>query len=161
MLPIKSINSPNTVASKFWRAYTLGNTPFKIGLLFSMASIAVSTITPILGNFAWLTNNDQRAVSGTKKMFSAVYSSCSSGSPHSSATNSWYFSSKESLMYFKKIKPKTTCLYSAASIFLRSLSAAFHKTISSASCLISFFAFAITIYFIHDYNIYLLNEINN
>ena len=33
-------------------------------------------------------------------------------------------SSKESEMYLRKMRPKTTCLYSAASMLLRSLSAA-------------------------------------
>ena len=32
-------------------------------------------------------------------------------------------SEKDSEIYFKKINPRTTCLYSAASIFLRNLSA--------------------------------------
>src|SRR4051794_36941013 len=34
-------------------------------------------------------------------------------------------------MYFRKIRPKTTCLYSAASMLLRSLSAASHSLASN------------------------------
>src|SRR5436190_5436537 len=61
-------------------------------------------------------------------MFSARYSSGSSGlapaySP-SLATSFAWCSSKLSEMYLRKIRPRTTCLYSAASMLLRSLSAA-------------------------------------
>ena len=41
-------------------------------------------------------------------------------------------------MYLRKIKPSTTCLYSAASMFLRSLSAAFQSCFSKGSSLMSF-----------------------
>src|SRR5438477_8068293 len=60
-------------------------------------------------------------------MFSARYSSGSSGlapaySP-SPATSFARCSSKLSEMYLRKMRPRTTCLYSAASMLLRSLSA--------------------------------------
>src|SRR5213082_3133084 len=61
-------------------------------------------------------------------MFSARYSSGSSGLPPayspSPAINFAWCSSKLSEIYLRKIRPRTTCLYSAASILLRSLSAA-------------------------------------
>ena len=41
-----------------------------------------------------------------------------------SASSRWCISSKESEMYLRKISPRTTCLYSAASMLLRILSAA-------------------------------------
>src|ERR1043165_3440710 len=44
-------------------------------------------------------------------------------------------------MYLRKIKPSTTCLYSAASMFLRSLSADFHNFFSKASSCCSLFCF--------------------
>src|SRR5690606_32757001 len=59
-------------------------------------------------------------------MLAARYSSRSSGSVYSVsclALSSSYFSWKASEMYFKKIRPSTTCLYSAASIWPRNLSA--------------------------------------
>src|SRR6266571_9347345 len=70
----------------------------------------------------------QRATGGTQKIFSARYSSGSSGfapaySPSRAISFAWC-SSKLSEMYFRKISPRTTCLYSAASMLLRSLSAA-------------------------------------
>src|SRR4051795_13363099 len=64
-------------------------------------------------------------------MFSARYSSGSSGLPPayspSPARSFAWCSSNESEMYLRKIRPRTTCLYSAASILLRSLSAASHS----------------------------------
>src|SRR6266536_105087 len=61
-------------------------------------------------------------------MFSARYSSGSSAlapaySP-SLATSFAWCSAKLSEMYLRKMSPRTTCLYSAASMLLRSLSAA-------------------------------------
>src|SRR3989344_5219072 len=38
-------------------------------------------------------------------------------------------------MYLRKIKPSTTCLYSAASIFLRSLSATLKSCCSNVLCI--------------------------
>ncbi len=65
---------------------------------------------------------------GTQKTFSRWYSSWSSGSAPSysplPATSCACISSKASEMYLRKIRPRTTCLYSAASMLLRSLSAA-------------------------------------
>ena len=80
----------------------------------------------MLGCLALLCRNCQRASGGTQKTFWARYSSASSGSaPWSASAKSCLCNSaKASEMYFKKIRPSTTCLYSAASILLRSLSAA-------------------------------------
>lgn len=63
-----------------------------------------------------------------------MYSSLSSGSapaywPSLDCSFVWS-SSNESDMYFRKMRPRTTCLYSAASIFLRSLSAALKRVFS-------------------------------
>ena len=68
---------------------------------------------------------DQRASGGTQNTRSARYSSGSSGSAPSSISSSSLAccSSKASEMYLRKISPSTTCLYSAASILLRSASA--------------------------------------
>src|SRR5947209_4099117 len=71
--------------------------------------------------------NDQRAFLGTQKMFSARYSSRSSGSAPFSFSSAECFSSKASEIYFRKISPRTTCLYSEASMRPRSLSAACHS----------------------------------
>src|SRR5436309_12840552 len=59
-------------------------------------------------------------------MLTARYSSGSSGSAPCLrwASNSACFASKASEMYLRKIRPRTTCLYSAASMLLRSASAA-------------------------------------
>ena len=67
----------------------------------------------------------QRASGGTQKMFWARYSSGSSGSAPIafSATSLACCSSKASEMYLRKIRPRTTCLYSAASIEPRRASA--------------------------------------
>src|SRR5438046_8519713 len=69
---------------------------------------------------------DQRASFGTQKMPTARYSSGSSGSAPAvfSASSSACFASKASEMYLRKMRPRTTCLYSAASMLLRSASAA-------------------------------------
>src|SRR5437762_4133962 len=56
-------------------------------------------------------------------MLSAVYSSRSSASAPFSFCNEACLSSNASEMYFRKIRPRTTCLYSAASRLPRSLSA--------------------------------------
>jgi len=98
-----------------------------------MASIASSTYLPISGCFALDNRKLQRALCGTKKTFSALYSSLSSGSAPSSSSvfSRAYNSSKASEMYFRKINPNTTCLYSAASIFFLNLSAAFQSVVSS------------------------------
>src|SRR5664280_3798584 len=84
----------------------------------------------------------QRAIGGTKKTFSAVYSFWSSGFDPSYSPLPFKRlecrSSKASEMYLRKIKPSTTCLYSAASMFLRSLSAACQSVASMDSCLLLF-----------------------
>ena len=92
-----------------------------------MATIASSTILPMVGCLALALRCGQRASFGTQKTFAARYSSGSSGSAPCSllpATSFACFSSKASEMYLRKIRPRTTCLYSAASMLLRSLSAA-------------------------------------
>ena len=63
---------------------------------------------------------------GTQKMLYARYSSGSSGSAPWAcwASSSACLASKASEMYLRKIRPRTTCLYSAASMLLRRASAA-------------------------------------
>ena len=63
-------------------------------------------------------------------MSSPRYSSGSSGSapaPRSDSSLAWA-SSKASETYLRKISPRTTCLYSAASMLPRSASAIRHKS---------------------------------
>src|SRR3990170_2457408 len=100
-------------------------TPFREGLSLSTASIASSIILPIVGCFALFLRCSHRASFGTQKTFSALYSSGSSGSAPKldSLVKNWFFSSKASEIYLRNIKPRTTCLYSAASMLFRSLSA--------------------------------------
>ena len=63
-------------------------------------------------------------------MFSVMYSSRSSAAslPHSASTSAWR-SSKASEIYFRKIRPRTTCLYSAASMLPRRTSAIRHSSV--------------------------------
>ena len=85
------------------------------------------------GKYGFARRCDHRASFGTQKMFSERYSSGSSGSAPSARwlkSNEWR-SSKASEMYLRKISPRTMCLYSAASMLLRSLSAAAHKVVSN------------------------------
>src|SRR4051812_35689303 len=91
-----------------------------------MATMASSTTLPIVGCFALAWRWAQRDSLGTQKTFSALYSSGSSGSAplFLSASSLECCSSKASEMYLRKMRPRTTCLYSAASMLLRSLSAA-------------------------------------
>jgi hypothetical protein len=110
----------------------LGSTPFSEGLSRSTAAMVSSTRVPMVGCLAWALRCDQRASGGTQKMPSARYSSGSSGSAPSVirvSSSAWY-SSKASEMYFRKIRPRTTCLYSAASIAPRRASAVFHSSTS-------------------------------
>src|SRR5437899_1260795 len=72
----------------------------------------------------------------TQKTFSARYSSRSSGSAPFSFCNAACFSSKASEMYFRKIRPRMTCLYSAASRLPRSLSAVAQSVASKPSALL-------------------------
>ena len=75
---------------------------------------------------AW--RNSQRAASGTQKTFSAgTRRGLPDPPPGRLATRLRRLSSKASEMYFRKIRPRTTCLYSAASRWPRSLSAACHS----------------------------------
>ena len=91
-----------------------------------MAAIASSTSVPMVGCGALAFRNCQRASFGTQKMLAARYSSRSSGSAPWAfcASSSACLASKASEMYLRKIRPRTTCLYSAASMLLRSASAA-------------------------------------
>ena len=69
----------------------------------------------------------------TQKMFSARYSSGSSGSAPCcslSLSRMACFSSKASEIYFRKMRPRTTCLYSAASMLPRKASAMRHSSAS-------------------------------
>src|SRR5262245_24741935 len=106
-----------------------------------MASIALSTRTPTVGCLAWAWRPAQRASGGTQKTLSAAYSSRSSGSAPACRRSLERCSSKASEMYLRKTRPRTTCLYSAASIEPRSLSAAsqsFSSKPSAAPLLVVF-----------------------
>src|SRR5437899_8370427 len=76
-------------------------------------------------------------------MLAARYSSWSSGSAPCPrwASNSACFVSKLSEMYLRKIRPRTTCLYSAASMLDRSLSAA-SQSLASKPMLAELLVFA-------------------
>src|SRR4030067_2070703 len=97
--------------------------------------MASSIILPEAGCLALAWRCGQRASLGTQKMLKARYSSGSSGSAplFLSATSLARCSSKASEMYFRKMRPRTTCLYSAASMLLRSLSAACQSLASKPS----------------------------
>jgi len=73
---------------------------------------------------------DQRAILLTQKMLSAVYSSRSSASADLSFASAACRSSKASDMYLRKIRPRTTCLYSPASMLPLSFSAADQRVAS-------------------------------
>src|SRR5581483_2964256 len=66
---------------------------------------------------------------GTQKILAARYSSGSSGSAPWAfcVSSSACLASKASEMYLRKMRPRTTCLYSAASMLLRRASAAAHS----------------------------------
>ena len=108
--------------------------------------MALSMAVPTSGVCAASATTAQRASCGTKKMFSEVYSSLSSSKPSPSSTSSLYLASKRSEMYFRKISPRTTDLYSEASRFPRSKSAAFHISFSKPISAVLFF-FAIRLYY--------------
>src|SRR5437879_538363 len=95
-----------------------------------MATMASSMTLPIVVCFALPWMLAQRASFGTQKTFSAVYSSLSSGSASFSALRASYRSWKASEMYLRKMRPRTTCLYSAASRLPRSLSAVAQRVTS-------------------------------
>src|SRR5437870_8481540 len=100
-----------------------------------MALMASSTNVPMVGCGALALRCDQRASLGTQKMLAARYSSWSSGSAPCLrwASSSACLASKASEMYLRKISPRTTCLYSAASMLLRRASAAAHSLASKPS----------------------------
>ena len=84
-----------------------------------------------MGSFALSLIKDHLASFGTQKMFSASYSSRSSSKPAPSSISASNFVSNLSDIYFKKISPSTTCLYSLASILPLNLSAAFQSVSSN------------------------------
>src|SRR5436190_10623761 len=94
--------------------------------------MASSTSVPIVGCGAFAFRCVQRASFGTQKMLAARYSSGSSGLAPCAlwASSSKCFASNASEMYLRKIRPRTTCLYSAASMLLRRASAAAHSLAS-------------------------------
>src|SRR3989338_6773685 len=98
-----------------------------------MALMASSTSVPMVGCGALALRCCQRASFGTQKMLAARYSSWSSGLAPllRSVSSSACFASNASEMYLRKIRPRTTCLYSAASMLLRSASAAAQSLASS------------------------------
>src|SRR3989337_419344 len=97
--------------------------------------MASSIILPAAGCLALAWRCGQRASLGTQKMLKARYSSGSSGSAplFLSATSPARCSRKASEMYFRKMRPRTTFLYSAASMLSRSLSAACQSLASNPS----------------------------
>ena len=127
----KSTTSPSLRLSSSGRAKFLGKISFKRLFSFSMARMASSIIVPISGVCAFFAISFQRAPAGTKKIPSDVYSSISSSNPSPSSTSPWYLSSNLSEIYFKKINPRTTFLYSDASILPRSTQAASHICFSN------------------------------
>src|SRR4051812_33539867 len=86
--------------------------------------MASSISLPMVVCLALAWRCDQRASLGTQNTFSARYSSGSSAADGSSASKEECLASNASEMYFRKIRPSTTCLYSDGSRFPRSLSAA-------------------------------------
>ena len=119
MLVKRSTTSPKRRLSNSGRAKFLGKIPFRRGFSFSIRRMALSIVVPTSGVWAALATICQRASCGTKKMLSAVYSSLSSSKPSPSSFSSLYFTSKRSDIYFRKISPSTTDLYSEASRFPR------------------------------------------
>ena len=97
-----------------------------------MATMASSTSLPMVGCLALALKVDQRASLGTQKMLTARYSSAvfRVGPWSCSASSLACCSSKASEMYLRKIRPRTTCLYSAASMLERSVSAARQSSFS-------------------------------
>lgn len=74
-----------------------------------------------------------------------MYSSGSSSKPSSSATSSSCFTLKQSLIYFRKTRPSTTLLYSAASRLPRNSFAGSHNVCSIVFLATSFVFFAMAI----------------
>ena len=109
-----------------WAGEVFGEDALQGWVVAFDSDMASSTILPMVGCGALSWRTDQRASLGTQKMLSARYSSGSSGSAPSEvrAASSARFDSKASEMYLRKMRPRTTCLYSAASMLLRRASAA-------------------------------------
>ena len=132
----KSTTSPRRRLSSSGRAKFLGRMSFSRLFSFSMLRMASSMTLPISSVRAAPAITLQRAFSGTKKIFSARYSSLSSSNPSPSATSSSYLASKRSEIYFRKISPRTTDLYSEASILPRKTQAASHICFSKPMVLL-------------------------
>ena len=73
------ISEPSAALSRPGRAYSFGSTPWRDGFSRSIATIAASTVSPIVGCGACALTCSQRALGGTQKMRTARYSSGSSG----------------------------------------------------------------------------------
>ena len=127
----RSTTSPNLRLSNLGRAKFLGNISFRRLFSFSIARIALSITVPISGVCACRAISLHLASAGTKKIPSDVYSSISSSNPSPSASNALYFSSNRLEIYFKKIRPNTTLLYSDASRFPINTHAAFQICFSN------------------------------
>ena len=146
----KSTTSPSLRLSSSGRAKFLGRISFRRLFSFSIARMASSITVPISGVCAFAAISLHRAPAGTKKMPSEVYSSISSSKPSPSANNSLYLSSNRSEIYFRKIKPSTTLLYSDASKLPRSTHAAFHICFSKPISAVFFSAITMSILFFHN-----------
>ena len=84
-----------------------------------MATIESSINLPMVGCFSLACRRSQGAPFGTQKMLAARYSPWSSGSVYYVSTVAsicMYFVWKVTEICFRKIKPRTTCLYSKASV---------------------------------------------
>ena len=139
----RSTTSPRRRLSNSGRAKFLGRISFRRLFSFSMARMASSMTVPISGVCALAEISFHLAPAGTKKIPSDVYSSISSSKPSPSATNSLCFSSKRSDIYFRKIRPKTTFLYSDASMLPRRTQAASHICFSNPMSAVFFSAMII------------------
>lgn len=104
------MSSPSLVLSSVGRAYSFGKTPFKRWLSRSMASIALSTRTPISGLLAAAWSGSQRASFGTQKAPALTHSSGSSGSASGSAARAACLASKASEMCFQEHEPEDDVL---------------------------------------------------
>ncbi len=110
--------------------------------------MALSIRLPMASCLALSCRIFQRASFGTQKTRSAKYTSRSSGSSSPSFSTRSRTCSNMSEIYFRKISPSTTDLYSAASRCPRSLSAACQSSFSMPSVApLPFFAFALPFFF--------------
>src|ERR1700722_10311148 len=105
---IRSTSSPRRRLSTSPRLKIFGSTPARDGLAAMIASIALSSSSPMTALFAWAARLSQRAAGGTRK------------TPSSDT-------------YLRKTRPSTKSLYCAASIVPRSLSAARQSTACSSA----------------------------